>query len=99
MAMQFHKFARFDPHGARLDDKTLAARIRSVTRRAAWAKPVPEDQRVVFPGYANLREMSTDRREVLQENIGLGWPTYLRVGNARMFFQHDPKYQEETTPI
>lgn len=60
---------------------------------------MPEDKRVVFPGYANLREMSTDRREVLQENIGLGWPTYFRVANARMFFKHDPKYQERPTPI
>ncbi|PYK47964.1 MAG: hypothetical protein DME20_10295, partial [Verrucomicrobia bacterium] len=27
-AMQFRKFARFDPRGAPLDDKALAARIR-----------------------------------------------------------------------
>src|SRR5947208_10905599 len=31
-AMQFRKFARFDPRGASLDDKALTARIRSVTR-------------------------------------------------------------------
>jgi hypothetical protein len=34
-AMQFHKFARFDARGAPLDNKSLAARIRDVTRRAA----------------------------------------------------------------
>ena len=27
-AMQFKKFARFDPHGALLDDASLAARVR-----------------------------------------------------------------------
>jgi hypothetical protein len=94
--MQFQKFARFDPHAAPLDDNALAARIRNVTRRAAWGKPLPADQRVVFPGYANLRAMSEARREVLRANIGLGWPTYFRVGNARMLFLYAPRYQEET---
>lgn len=94
--MQFRKFARFDPRATPLDDKSLAARIRAVTRRQAWVKSLPEDQRVVFPGYANLREMSKARQGVLQENIGLGWPVYFRFGNFRMVFQHDPKYQDET---
>ena len=94
--MQFQKFARFDPHAAPLDDNALAARIRNVTRRVAWAKPLPADQRVVFPGYANLRAMSEARREVLRANIGLGWPTYFRLGNARMLIQHDSSYHKET---
>ena len=94
--MQFQKFARFDPHAAPLDDNALAARIRNVTRRAAWGKPLPADQRVVFPGYADLRAMSEARREVVRANIGLGWPTYFRLGNARMLFQHDSNYHKET---
>ena len=65
-AMQFKKFARFDRHGALLDDASLAARVRVVTHRAAWAEPLPEDQRIVFPGYKDLREMSKARRELLQ---------------------------------
>src|SRR5436309_13859391 len=60
--MQFQKFARFDSHAPALDDKALAARIRNVTRRAASGKPLPLDQRVVFPGYVNLRAISTARR-------------------------------------
>src|SRR5213595_2385900 len=75
-AMQFRKFAHFDPRGAPLDDKALAARIRSVTRRHAWAAPLPENQRIVFPGYANLREMSKARGKVLRANVGLGWTVY-----------------------
>ena len=94
--MQFQKFARFDPHAAPLDDNALAARIRNVTRRAAWGKPLLADQRVVFPGYADLRAMSEARREVVRANIGLGWPTYFRLGNARMLFQHDSNYHKET---
>jgi len=95
-AVQFKKFARFKSHGATLDDSALAARVRAVTHRAAWAEPLPEDQRIVFPGYENLREMSEARRELLQRNIGHGWPSYFRISNARMMFQPGAGYQEKT---
>ena len=94
-AMQFRKFARFDPHGAPLNDKELAARIRKVTRRAPWHEALPENQRVIFPGYASLREISNAHAQVFRENIGSGFATYFRPGNFRMFFQHSPKYQEK----
>jgi len=96
VAMQFHKFARFDPHGQPLDDRALAARVRAVTRPAPWREALPPKERIVFPGYANLREMSKARETVLKENIGAGWPTYFRPGNFRMFYQRSPKYQEQT---
>ena len=94
--LQFHKFARFDPKTPPLDDNALAVRIRNVTRRAAWEKPLPTNQRVVFPGYADLRAMSKARREVVRANIGLGWPTYFRLGNFRMLIVHDSSYHKET---
>src|SRR6516164_6429479 len=43
-AIQFKKFARFDPRGAPLDDTSLAACIRAVTHRQPWAEPLPKDQ-------------------------------------------------------
>jgi hypothetical protein len=95
-AMQFKKFARFDPHGTPLDDASLATRVRAVTHRTAWGEPLPEDQRIVFPGYKDLREMSKAHRELLQRTIGHGWPSYFRISNARMMFQPGPGYQEKT---
>jgi len=95
-AVQFRKFARFDPRGVPLDDKALAARIRAVTRKLAWRESLPEDRRVSFPGYENLREMSKARTRVFQENIGNGFVTYFRPGNFRMFFQRSSKYQAKT---
>ena len=95
-AIQFKKFARFDPNSTPLDDASLAVRIRAVTHREAWTEPLPEDQRIVFPGYKDLREMSKARRELVQLNIGHGWPTYFRISNARMIFQQSAAYQEET---
>ena len=94
--MQFKKFARFDPHGAPLDEATLATRIRAVTHQAAWRDPLPRDQRIVFPGYKDLREMSKAQRELVQKNIGHGWPSYFRISNARMMFQDGAGYQEKT---
>lgn len=95
-AMQFRKFARFEPHAPMLDDAQLAARIREVTRRAAWKPTLPENERVVFSGYAGVREMSQERGRVLQDNVGKGWPTYWRPGNWRMILEPFRGYQIET---
>ena len=95
-AAQFKKFARFEPQSNPLDDASLAARIRALTRQTAWTEPLPENQRIVFPGYKNLKEMSKARRELVQLNIGHGWPSYFRMSNARMIFQDGTGYQERT---
>ena len=94
--LQFKKFARFDPHAPPLNDEDLAKRIRQVTRRAAWHDTLPEDQRVVFPGYKNFRELSTKRGYIVQRNIGYGWPTYWRIGNGRSLLIQGVGYQEKT---
>ena len=40
--------------------------------------------------------MSKARRELVQLNIGHGWPSYFRISNARMMFQDGVRYQERT---
>jgi hypothetical protein len=80
-AVQFWKFARFDPFAPPLPDDQLAARIRQVAGRSAWLPALAWDQRIVFPGYANLRAISTAHAGLFQANIGAGWPVYFRAGN------------------
>ena len=92
---QFYKFARFEPK-ARSDDRELTERVRDVTRRPPWHDPLPPEKRVVIPGYRNLRELSQAKTDLMQQNIGVGWVVYLRIGNARMFYEHSKKYQENT---
>jgi hypothetical protein len=95
-AMQFRKFARFDPHGVPLKDQELAQRIRGVARRKPWLDALPENQRIVFPGYSNLREISKARTQVFENNIGSGFMSYFRPSNIRMIFLDSKGYQEKT---
>jgi hypothetical protein len=94
--VQFRKFARFEPALRPLDDRALAVRIRQITRRPPWAAALAERERIVIPGYANLRGLSRARSDVLQENIGLGWTTYFRPGNWRILLPHGPTQQART---
>ena len=94
--VQFRKFVRFEPRMAALDDKELADRIRKITRIAPWTPAFPAKQRIVVPGYGDLRSLSRARAEVLQKNIGLGWPTYFRPGNWRILLPHDSAQQAKT---
>jgi hypothetical protein len=80
-AVQFWKFARFAPAAEPLPDDELAARIRQVTTRSVWLPALDPNRRIVFPGYATLREISAAHPGIFQANIGFGWPVYFRAGN------------------
>jgi len=88
-ALQFYKFARFDPHSPALNDQELTKRVRKLSHMQPWKPALPQNERIVFPGYRDLRHFSQAHARLLQENLGLGWPTYTRIGNYRMFFQAD----------
>src|SRR5204863_10109538 len=90
---QFYKFASFEPKAPRVDDRELTKRIRDVTRRQPWHNPLPAETRIVIPGYRGLHELSQNKTELMQRNIGLGWVVYLRPGNVRMFYPQHKNYQ------
>ena len=90
-AVQFWKFARFDPLGPPLERDQLAERIREVTGRSVWQPALARGQRIVFPGYVNLHEISAADPGIFQANIGLGWPVYFRAGNMPIVV---PVYRE-----
>lgn len=94
--MQFRKFVRFEPAQPPLEDQQLADRIRKITRVPPWHAPLAKADRIVMPGYADLRSLSSARPEILQKNIGLGWPTYFRPGNWRIVLPHGPSQQAAT---
>lgn len=80
-AVQFWKFARFEAALPPLEETVLARRIRQIASRPVWRTELPPDQRIVIPGYRNLREASAAHAGVFQAHMGLGWPIYFRVGN------------------
>jgi hypothetical protein len=82
-ASQFWRFARFAPEQPRVSPAELAARIRTVVSRPIWnAARFPE--RVLFPGFANLREASATEPDIFRANLG-GWrQSYFRFGNWRI---------------
>ena len=93
---QFYKFARFEPAATRVADNELHKRIRAITRKPPWHDALPPEKRIVVPGYRDLRELSAEKMDLMQRNIGLGWVVYLRPGNVRMFYEHGKKYQQKT---
>jgi hypothetical protein len=95
-AVQFHKFARFQPGAARDEDAVTVAKLRAICARDAWRAPLPEEKRVVIPGYRDLREFSARQPELLQAHLGEGWPTYFRFGNFGIIFPPSRAAQERT---
>jgi len=94
--IQFRKFARFDPALPPLEDEELAARIRKITSQRPWEPAFPEAERIVIPGYRDLRSLSEARTGIVQRNIGQGWTTYFRPGNWRILLPHGGAQQAKT---
>lgn len=84
--LQFHQFARFAPEQRRISREEYRRLVRRISRIPVWSRGPRE--RIVVPGYADLRSFSIAYEGLLKENLGNWWPTYLRVGNWRMATGH-----------
>jgi hypothetical protein len=83
---QFFQFARFDPAAPRLTSAQYAARVRALGERAPWEPPAPVDERVVIPGYANLREFSRAEEAAVKDGLGGRFWTLVHWTNWRVTF-------------
>jgi hypothetical protein len=84
--LQFHQFVRFDSRKPQLSRTEYARLIRRISRIPVWSRGPRE--RIVVPGFRDLREFSEKFPAVLQENLGAWLPSYLRIGNFRMAMGH-----------
>jgi hypothetical protein len=98
-AVQFHRFARFEPGHPRLPAGELTKRLRRIASIPAWRGPLPEDRRVGIPGFADLRELSSAHPDELKAALGQWWPTYWRYGNWRMAMPFPRKGQAATAAL
>jgi hypothetical protein len=94
--IQFWRFARFDPNSPAVSDAELERRIEQVVGRHPSHACLPLDERVVFPGYANLRDLSSRQGPLLRKHLGSSLATYFRPGNFFLTSEPSPEHQART---
>src|SRR5690606_21314728 len=57
----------------------------------------PAQLKIPIPGYANLREFSVDREQLLKEECGGAWRSYFQRGNWRMILPFSRRHQERAS--
>jgi hypothetical protein len=95
-AVQFWKFARFEPGAVPVDDRELARRVREVVGRGPWETAGSADRCVAIAGYANLWELSAREGKLLRANLGPGWTTYFEPRKFCMPFVPSRLHQQRT---
>ncbi len=83
---QFFAFARFDPGAARLSPDAYVERVRAIAALLPWQASPPADDRVVIPGYANLREFSRGQEAAIKAGLGGRFWTLVHWTNWRVTF-------------
>ena len=91
-ARQFFDHARFDPSQPVAEEATYRRLIRQVIKISP-RKVLPESEKLVIPGYADLREFSTAHEKLLKEQCGGAWQSYFQLGNWRMIFPFTRAHQ------
>jgi len=93
-AKQFFVNARFDTNQPVADAETYRHLVREVQSVSA-RKELPEDRKIVIPGYAGLREFSRSQEAVLKAECGGFWQSYLQRGHWRMILPFSRSGQEK----
>ncbi len=91
-ARQFFEDARFAPEQPKADAKTYTRLVRHVIG-VNPRKPLPDPERIVIPGYADLREFSAANEQLVKANCGGAWQSYFARGNWRMIFPFTRRQQ------
>lgn len=87
---QFHQFARFDPAAPRVESAQYERLVHAVVSRAPWRRPLPPEDRVVIPGYPNLREFSAAEEAAVKAGLGGPFWTWVHWTNWRVTFERLP---------
>jgi len=94
-AKQFFRNARFDPTLPKADSATCRTRIREVVSMSP-RKALPEEKKIVIPGYANLRTFSQEQEGHLKALCGGAWQSYFQRGHWRMIWPFSRHHQHDT---
>src|SRR3989454_9459559 len=91
---QFSQFARFDPALPKLDRAGYVERVKRVAARPPREPALPPDDRIVIPGYANLRAFSREQENAVKEGLGGRFWTFVHWTNWRVTFPVTGGHQE-----
>ena len=94
-ARQFLYHARFDPAQKPPNDTTCRRLIREVVARNPRQRCQPGKQ-IIFPGFADLREMSAAHGALLKAECGGAWRSYVLRSHWRMVFPISRAHQAGT---
>ena len=92
-AKLFHAHAQFDPTSPALDDAELRRRLCALLRRNPRTSSAG-NERVVFPGFADLRAFSAAHEALLKAEAGGAWQSYFQRGHWRMVLPFTRRGQE-----
>lgn len=91
-ARQFFLHARFDAALPAVAEPAYRDLVRQVVARDPRGD-LANTERVVFPGYADLREFSQSHEGLLKDELGSAMGSYFQVGNWRLFFPFTRSHQ------
>ena len=92
-ARQFFQHARFAPNLPKADEATYRRLVGKVVSIDP-TKVLPDRERIVIPGYANLRRFSDDWETLLKGECGGAWRSYFQRGHWRILFPFSRRNQE-----
>jgi hypothetical protein len=91
---QFAQFARFDPAQPKLDHAGYVERVKRVVAISERDDVLPPDERIVIPGYPNLREFSRDEESAVKEGLPGRFWTWVHWTNWRVILPVGDSHQE-----
>jgi hypothetical protein len=87
---QFHQFARFEPAAPRVSHAEYERLVRQVASRRPWSSPLAAGDRVVIPGYRNLRQFSAAEEGAVKAGLGGPFWTWVHWTNWRVTYEALP---------
>jgi hypothetical protein len=93
-ARQFFQHAKFDASLPVADEATYRRLIHRVIS-VDPSRVLPESEKIVIPGYANLRDFSTAHEQSLKAECGGAWESYFQRGHWRGIFPFSGRNQEK----
>src|ERR1700690_3174424 len=94
-ARQFLYHARFDAQAKMADDAAYRRLVHEAVSRNPRVVAPPREQ-IVIPGFSCLREFSAARPDLLKEECGGAWRSYVLRSHWRMVFGIGREHQEKT---